>query len=74
MLIPALAAFCLDHLRERGISWYISVVSVVVKPFGWPAAESSCLALAMFWARWGVVSVDGKFGANGLSLPIGRSR
>ena len=41
-----------------------------MNPFGWPAAASSDFALAMFCARCGtLVFVDGKTGANGLSLP-----
>ena len=39
-----------------------------------PAAASSDLALARFCARCGtLVSVDGKIGANGLSLPMSAS-
>ena len=47
-----------------------SVTSWVLKPEPWPAAASSDLALAMSCVRWAtLVLVDGKTGANGLSLP-----
>ena len=42
-----------------------------MNPDGCPAADSSDFALAMFIARWATVwFVDGKTGANGLSLPM----
>src|SRR5216683_6451674 len=45
-------------------------MSCVENPDGCPAAESSDLALATFCARCAMlVSVDGKTGAKGLSLP-----
>src|SRR5690348_3822668 len=53
-----------------GISTKFSVTSWVLNPEPWPAAASSDLALAMSWVRWAtLVLVDGKTGANGLSLP-----
>ena len=45
-------------------------MSLVENPDGCPAAASSDLAWLMFCTRWGtLVFVDGKTGANGLSLP-----
>ena len=46
------------------------MTSWVLNPEPCPAAESSDLALAMFCVRCAtLVLVDGKTGANGLSLP-----
>ena len=65
------AADCTTIWAKSGISWMFSVTSWVLNPDGWPAAASSDLAWLMFCARWAMlVLVEGKMGANGLSLPM----
>ena len=71
MVTPICFAACTTIWAYCGISTNCSVISCVVNPDACPAADSSDFALAMFCARWAtVVLVDGKTGANGLSLPM----
>src|ERR1700689_2750589 len=64
-------AACTTIWANSGISSRDSVMSLVENPDGCPAAASSDLAWLMFSARWAMlVFVDGKTGANGLSLPM----
>src|SRR5215471_14420875 len=68
--MPAFFAAFWMITAYSGSSRYFSVVSVTLKPLGWPAAASSSFALAMSSSRCAtVVSVEGKTGASGLSLP-----
>ena len=74
MLTPISLADWATICAYWGISRKFSVTSWVLKPEGWPAADSSDLALAMSCVRCAtLVLVDGKTGANGLSLPSRRS-
>ena len=67
---PIAAADSTTIWAKSGISWTCSVISWVLNPEGCPAADSSDLALLMSCARCAMlVLVDGKTGANGLSLP-----
>ena len=70
MFTPIAAADCATIWAYSGISWKFSVTSWVLKPELCPAAASRDLAWLMFCVRCGtVVLVEGKTGANGLSLP-----
>ena len=71
MVTPMAFADCGHDLRVLGDLLHVVAGQLRGEAVRQPAADSSDLASAMFFARWAtVVLVDGNTGANGLSLPM----
>ena len=70
IVIPAWRTFCWISCARSGISKPFQPASWTRNPSSWPAAASSSFALRTSCWRWATsLAVEGKTGANGLSLP-----
>ena len=70
IVIPAWRTFCWISCARSGISKPFQPASWTRNPSSWPAAASSSFALRTSCWRWATsFAVEGKTGANGLSLP-----